>query len=138
VQGGVSGTAYAADAQFGGWISNRMGLRIGIRRTFYQSAAWRRTRRQALHDAGYVCQECKGSLIGKGKGAHVHHRKEYKRAPALGLEPQNLVALCIRCHNIEHNVRKIGKACDLQGFATDRRHPWYAGGEGQIVAKRDD
>jgi 5-methylcytosine-specific restriction endonuclease McrA len=94
---------------------------------FYNLAEWQIARRQALHDAGYCCQRCNVSLIGKGKAAHVHHRKPYTTAPALGLEPLNLIALCRSCHNAEHHEMKRGRssACDEQGRPLDPRHPWF-------------
>ena len=94
---------------------------------FYVSRAWLNARRQALHDANYQCQRCKASLIGMGRHAHVHHRKEYKRAPALAIEPLNLMALCQPCHNAEHHTMKGNgsTACDEQGMPLDASHPWY-------------
>ena len=66
---------------------------------FYGRRAWQRLREQVLHDANYQCAGCGVSLIGKGRKAHVHHRKALNSTPALALEPQNLQALCVRCHN---------------------------------------
>ena len=103
---------------------------------FYKSAAWRRARRQALHDAGYKCRRCGADLIGKGRGAHVHHRKEYKRAPSIGLEPLNLMPLCVSCHDAEHHAMRQGKlapcstACDIDGRPTDASHPWFESNDG--------
>ena len=93
---------------------------------FYNTSAWRRgARKQALHDANYTCQRCGVSLAG-GDG-NVHHRKPYKLAPALRIEPQNLVALCRGCHDAEHADMKRGskRGCDENGMPTDPRHPWF-------------
>jgi 5-methylcytosine-specific restriction enzyme A len=94
---------------------------------FYKSAAWRRARHQALHDAGYRCRRCGADLIGKGRGAHVHHRKEYKRAPSLATEPLNLMPLCVGCHDAEHHRMKGNgsTACDIDGRPLDQSHPWF-------------
>ena len=95
---------------------------------FYDRRLWRRTRKQALHDSGHVCQRCGTSLVGKGRGAIVHHRKELKRAPALAIEPANLTPLCIGCHNATHAEMKHGRirsACDEQGYPLDAAHPWF-------------
>src|SRR5262245_24136835 len=73
---------------------------------FYTSAKWFRARKQALHDAGHMCTTCGTSLAGKGREAHVHHRKELTRAPALAIEPQNLVALCRNCHSKLHRQKR--------------------------------
>ena len=94
---------------------------------FYKSADWQIARRQALHDANYLCQRCGVSLVGMGRAAHVHHRKELKRAPALGTEPLNLKAVCLPCHNAEHATMKgkVSSACDINGLPIDASHPWF-------------
>jgi 5-methylcytosine-specific restriction endonuclease McrA len=95
---------------------------------FYLTSAWQRARKQALHDAGYQCTRCHASLVGIGKRAHVHHRKPYLKAPALAIEPLNLQALCISCHNAVHGEIKRGRsssACGADGRPTDPQHPWF-------------
>ena len=94
---------------------------------FYNQAEWRVARAQALHDGGHKCARCGTSLIGRGKTAIVHHRKELKRSPALRSEPQNLQPLCTECHNVTHAAMKGGKpvrGCDVDGFPIDPSHPW--------------
>ena len=59
---------------------------------FYDRHEWEAARKQALHDSGYQCQRCGTSLVGLGKACHVHHKKELRRAPALRVEPLNLVS----------------------------------------------
>src|SRR5262245_4803234 len=94
---------------------------------FYQSAAWHRLRKQALHDAGWKCVRCGADLVGLGRAAHVHHRKRVKRAPALALEPQNLMPLCVECHSQVHaNHDALG--CDVNGWPTGKAHPWNVDG----------
>ena len=95
---------------------------------FYNSSAWRRkARKQALHDANYECQRCHTSLANKGKGAHVHHVKEYRKAPSLGTEPLNLRALCRSCHDaVHHEMKTLRGKCDELGRPLDPRHPWFA------------
>jgi 5-methylcytosine-specific restriction endonuclease McrA len=106
-----------------------MGILRGMSRLpFYNLAQWQRARRQAFHDHGHQCQRCGRNLIGLGKGAIVHHRKELKRAPALRIEPANLQPLCIACHNSVHAEMKSGRAkggCDERGFPLSEDHPWY-------------
>jgi 5-methylcytosine-specific restriction endonuclease McrA len=92
---------------------------------FYQSAQWSRARRQALHDAGHRCTRCGCSLLNKGRAAHVHHRKELKRAPALRIEPLNLAPLCERCHTTVHELEKKPQMTNIDGSPSDPRHPWY-------------
>lgn len=93
---------------------------------FYDTAEWDVARRQALHDTNYTCQRCGVSLVGKGKAAIVHHRKELKRAPALRSEPLNLEPQCTECHNRTHADIKRGmqRGCDEQGRPLDPSHPW--------------
>ena len=94
---------------------------------FYNSSAWRRkARRQALFDAKYECQRCHASLANKGRGAHVHHRRPYRVAPSIGLEPLNLVPLCVSCHDAEHHeMKSLRGKCDVDGRPLDPRHPWF-------------
>ena len=66
---------------------------------FYGTAEWQKARKQALHDYDWKCTNCGQSLVGLGRAAHVHHRKELARAPALRSEPLNLKPLCSSCHN---------------------------------------
>jgi len=94
---------------------------------FYKSSEWQIARRQALHDANYLCQRCGVSLVGMGRAAHVHHRKPLATTPALRSEPLNLKALCQSCHNAEHGTKQgnISTACDLDGNPVDASHPWF-------------
>jgi HNH endonuclease len=94
---------------------------------FYKTKHWQRARKQALHDASYQCQRCHTSLIGKGRAAHVHHRKPYRQAVALSIEPLNLKCVCRACHNAEHHeAKRMRSACDQDGMPLDPSHPWFA------------
>ena len=95
---------------------------------YYNLKEWLNARAQALHDAEYQCQRCGASLLGVGRAAHVHHRKPLKRAPALRIEPMNLLALCRVCHTKEHELEKkiVKTMCNVDGMPTDPNHPWYA------------
>ena len=92
---------------------------------YYNLAEWLQARRQALHDAGYRCQQCGCSLLNKGREAHVHHRKPLKRAPALATEPLNLMALCRKCHTTVHEGEKRKPLANVDGTPNDPSHPWY-------------
>ena len=67
---------------------------------FYHSAAWRKLSRVFLLSQNYICERC-------GKPAEIaHHRKYLTPAnmndPEISLNPSNLEALCMACHNAEH------------------------------------
>lgn len=66
---------------------------------FYQKAAWRRLRRQALERDHYLCQEC---LRQKRftKATEVHHIKPAEDYPELALTLSNLESLCWPCHEL--------------------------------------
>jgi 5-methylcytosine-specific restriction endonuclease McrA len=68
---------------------------------FYQSEKWRRKRAAILRRDGYMCQECK--RYGRARQAvHVHHIVHLEDAPELAFADENLVSLCLACHNKKH------------------------------------
>lgn len=83
---------------------------------FYNSKAWKEKREEILERDNHECQDCrrrleeamkKGTrLYGKEakiwKAEQVHHVKELRERPDLGLESENLISLCTRCHNVRH------------------------------------
>ena len=67
---------------------------------FYHSRAWKRLSRAFLLSRNYICERC-------GKPAEVAHHRKYLTAanvldPDVSLNPANLEALCMECHNAEH------------------------------------
>ncbi|WP_204254366.1 HNH endonuclease [Mammaliicoccus sciuri] len=87
---------------------------------FYKSKAWRETREIVLRRDNYECQECKkqGKVTTinpeKHKSLDVDHILELETHPELAHDLDNLVTLCISCHNKKHNryqgyVRKPDK-----------------------------
>ena len=77
---------------------------------FYESGKWKRKRAKILKRDEYICQECKryGRHDSDGlpvRAAIVHHIKEYEQYPELGLEDNNLISLCVGCHNKKHPDR---------------------------------
>ncbi len=67
---------------------------------FYHSRAWARLARVFLLSKNYICERC-------GSPAEIAHHKEYLTAqnlndPNIALNPANLEALCLKCHNKEH------------------------------------
>ena len=92
---------------------------------YYGLAEWLKARRQALHDAGHKCQRCGTSLLDLGGAAHVHHRKPLKQAPALRIEPLNLLPLCRACHTAVHEDQEKPLMCNIDGSPADPEHPWF-------------
>ena len=67
---------------------------------FYHSRAWKRLSRAFLLSRNYICERC-------GKPAEIAHHRKYLTAanvldPDVSLNPANLEALCMECHNAEH------------------------------------
>lgn len=72
----------------------------------YGKSNWKRLRDAVLARDGYQCQICK--RYGRVKEAHiVHHIKEADEYPELAYDPDNLIAVCYKCHNEIHD--KHGK-----------------------------
>lgn len=83
---------------------------------FYDSAVWQKRRADVLKRDHYECQDCRERITTanrKGitlngwerylnKATCVHHIVELQENPELGLDPDNLVSLCNRCHNERH------------------------------------
>lgn len=70
------------------------------RAAFYHSPQWRRLSREFLLSRNYICQRC-------GAPAEIAHHKQHLTAanvnnPEISLNPDNLEALCLACHNAEH------------------------------------
>ena len=67
---------------------------------FYHGKAWRRLSKAFLMSKHYICERC-------GQPAKIAHHKIYLTAenvldPEISLNPGNLEALCMNCHNAEH------------------------------------
>ena len=100
------------------------------RGAFHSTYAWKRLRKLVKLSAGYRCQRCGEVLTGKGQ-LHIHHIKKVDEHPAVRLEPLNCVCLCSPCHNqieVRSGSPRPTPACDVQGYALDRSHPWHQGG----------
>ena len=83
---------------------------------FYNSTMWKHKRMQILERDHYECQDCRKRLrdavaagdILRGeekkirRAEEVHHIVELKEHPELGLEEDNLISLCVPCHNLGH------------------------------------
>lgn len=74
--------------------------------SFYASDEWRNLRRRLLNDCGYKCQGC-GEVIYKDlSNLKAHHKIELTMQNVndyrISLNPDNIVILCAKCHNIKH------------------------------------
>lgn len=68
---------------------------------FYKSWAWQKKRLKILERDNWECQRCK--VLGRVRKADtVHHIKELKDYPELGMADENLISLCFSCHNFTH------------------------------------
>ena len=76
-------------------------IQSGREDIFYNSRTWRNKRKQILDRDNNECQICKkeGRV---SKADTVHHIKELKDYPELGLDNDNLISVCNSCHNIIH------------------------------------
>ena len=71
---------------------------------FYASKKWQKCRDAYLSEHP-VCERC--LLVGRANPAEiVHHKEELNqdnyKDPFISLNPDNLEALCLECHNKEH------------------------------------
>lgn len=67
---------------------------------FYHSKEWRRVAAAYMSSKYYICERC-------GKPAQICHHKTWLNGsnvhdPDVALNMDNLEALCISCHNLEH------------------------------------
>ncbi|MDT1933929.1 HNH endonuclease signature motif containing protein [Staphylococcus aureus] len=71
------------------------------RNKFYHSTSWNQLRMKAYLRDNRECQHCKreGKAV---KGQNVHHIKPIDQRPDLALDINNLITLCIDCHNKVH------------------------------------
>lgn len=87
---------------------------------FYNSKAWRETRKQILRRDLYTCAYC------YGRAEEVHHiiplTPENINDPMISLNPDNLVALCHSCHD------KITK-----GSTGDLKEGYVFDDEGNVI-----
>lgn len=88
-------------------------------KAFYNSKEWKSKRLQVLERDHYECQECRkrlrvaavegkmlyGTAAKIRRATEVHHKKELKDYPQLRLDDENLISLCVMCHNDKHGRR---------------------------------
>ena len=71
-------------------------------RRFYSSKQWQQVRKSVLYRDNYVCKIC-------GRPASIVHHINFLNPdninnPDISLNPDNLVSVCIDCHNRIHNT----------------------------------
>lgn len=76
-------------------------------RAFYISTAWRKISAAYLSSRNYICERC-------GQPAKICHHKKWLNGqnvndPAIALSFDNLEALCISCHTLEHQTEEHNK-----------------------------
>lgn len=83
---------------------------------FYHSKKWKNIRAFVLQRDFYMCQICK-----MPNSSTVHHIKELTPMniddSSISINPDNLVTLCNRCHNLIHDRYKHNE--DTQRYTFD-------------------
>ena len=93
---------------------------------FYHSQAWRQMSQRIMGRDHYECQECrkkmKAGIRTKIKPAtQVHHIIPYEVRPDLGLDEDNLEAICDGCHNEAHGRTWTQNQRPRKKYATEER-----------------
>lgn len=101
---------------------------------FYKSAAWQAERIKILRRDHWQCQECLRRVTNANRegrtlagddriiarATQVHHIIHLEDAPELGLDDDNLEAVCIRCHNLLHGRDPEKLNCKRRGKPISR------------------
>lgn len=103
---------------------------------FYQTRAWKATRRAVLQRDLYLCAICGIDVSGVG-AARVDHIKPRSSHPELSLDTANLRTLCTlhdaqahrekgawRSNPTERDERFESRGCDARGWPLTNAHPW--------------
>ena len=93
---------------------------------FYHSQAWRRLSERILIRDHYECQECRkkmrsGVRTKIKRATQVHHIVPYETRPDLGLDEDNLEAICDGCHNEAHGRTWTQNQRPRKKYATEER-----------------
>lgn len=109
-----SGAGIAACSPFYTRTHNTMTRKEKLK--FYHSTAWKYKSKYIMQRDHYECQECRkrikqaaddGMVLSASdrkiaRATQVHHIVPYDINPSLGLDDDNLEAICDKCHNIIH------------------------------------
>lgn len=80
----------------------------------YDSRKWRRVRKSYLESKNYICERC-------GQPATIVHHKKYLTESnvdnaEIAYNFENLEALCLACHNLEHeHFQQVGAVFSASG-----------------------
>ena len=112
------------DARSGGKVDRAEGLSMReFAERFYNSAAWRETRKAYAKSKGGLCERCLAKGIYR-PGEAVHHRihltPENILDPTVSLNWNNLELLCRECHGEEHRTVVRRYTVDDLGRVTAR------------------
>lgn len=87
------------------------------RKRFYDSRAWIRARDYCMKRNFYKCALCGGRAV------HVHHvielTDENYTNPDISLNQENLIPVCLDCHNKLHERFGSGSPAVRDGFGFD-------------------
>ena len=83
-------------------------------KAFYKTYTWQKMRAQILERDNWECQVCKDKGD-YGKANTVHHVKHYDKFPELGLTDNNLISVCMNCHNDLHPEKGFNKKEEVHG-----------------------
>lgn len=87
--------------EVGGWVRKISAECYRGWKSFYHTTAWKRKRREILKRDRNSCQRCRQT--GKyTQAVTVHHIKHLRDAPELALTDENLISLCMECHEAMH------------------------------------
>ena len=98
-------------------------------RKHYFTKDWRLLRVTILTRDGYRCQKCDVALSGgrsNPNSAVVHHKIPHKGDLELFYDPNNLEAVCWKCHSgalQSEEVLGYSKEIGADGWPTDPKHP---------------
>lgn len=99
---------------------------------FYKSNDWIALRDEVLRENHYECAHCLANGIYQ-RAVMVHHVNEVRKHPALALtkeiidpitgeKKKNLVPLCFKCHEMEHDrFGDYKREKDSEKFTNDER-----------------
>ena len=112
-------------------------MALQFAQAFYNSKRWRRTRDLYMRSCGGLCERCLRSGV-YSPAAVVHHKiyltPDNINEPRITLNPDNLEALCSKCHGNEHERWK--KHADGSRF--DRKNRRYKiNNDGSVEVRGD-